>query len=858
MSSQPTRDGSRPHGSSRSDLEKLAARLTDNQAEARQLLKTVETTQKNAREAFHRWRREHTVFLVSSGVILGAGIFGTALYLYLDRYPSAIEFFVVEKTVRAFDRSLSFENRKKVYMSLPEPSFPNFESSFLQAIDDALESKGSGQSLSSDDILNGWADLVEGAINKAEAAWILAAKKLMRKRLTEEISNLESLESRIDNLSEIYPSSVERNLVISNNIDEFLEKGNFVAGSLLEKVRPQSPERSCDILTQILIHAIAFFPGPINKLIHFLDEPAPESENGIWRVVGSIVADLNQAVASHDEAQQNPVMTEVEDPDTESIKKVRKPTVVRRMSSRRLLESTGLVRTALEKTLKRMKRLFDELPKAAQNYVLTEALLTTITNLPHMPRVGGVRPYDLYVRAIEDDLIGPLRRDARITEDILKEVKHIFLAMPADLQTRVLLTALRHPLAQIPLDEASPEAQAELVRDLLSSGGVVAVKLAQMLAEHPKMPSDYQLLLGSLRDENEPMPTAQFWRQIPSSVRSTILELGKCLGTGSVKQANIARFQNERQDEYAVVVLRARVEDEALSSISALETSDELGPVATRLGRLVYGEFNLHLEGEVLEEFAATRIGQHPLFHVVKVRHHSPKCLVEEIARGQSVATFLEKVANTDEVKAEKNRVFEILMEYHRTIMRAFINDGVIHSDVHLGNANYLKEEDGSDGFVLFDVGQFDRIGLPDTKALLWTLAAMSTIENRVAIRNVAVAHLVSTSSLKDKSIKEKEQRAVLRKRLDEAFGEAITANEAGEFPDKRTAYMLFLRAAEKRGVNVPKGAFSVAKMIDGIVSQQERYDLPTVVDDEIEAFLRKHMTWGELADIGARQIRII
>jgi predicted unusual protein kinase regulating ubiquinone biosynthesis (AarF/ABC1/UbiB family) len=42
--------------------------------------------------------------------------------------------------------------------------------------------------------------------------------------------------------------------------------------------------------------------------------------------------------------------------------------------------------------------------------------------------------------------------------------------------------------------------QATVVRDLLSAGGVVAVKLGQMLAEDPNVPADYRRLLGSLRD----------------------------------------------------------------------------------------------------------------------------------------------------------------------------------------------------------------------------------------------------------------------------------------------------------------------------------------------------------------------
>jgi hypothetical protein len=136
----------------------------------------------------------------------------------------------------------------------------------------------------------------------------------------------------------------------------------------------------------------------------------------------------------------------------------------------------------------------------------------------------------------------------------------------------------------------------------------------------------------------------------------------------------------------------------------------------------------------------------------------------------------------------------------------------------------------------------------------------MSTLANRALLKNIAMQHLVGCSGLKNKAAHptEKEQRRELRSRLSAAFAEAIAPNAAGEHPDKRTAYMLFLREAEKLGVDMPKGAFSVAKMIDGIVSQQERYNLPTVVDAAIEAFLKSTLTWTELADLGARQLKII
>lgn len=44
---------------------------------------------------------------------------------------------------------------------------------------------------------------------------------------------------------------------------------------------------------------------------------------------------------------------------------------------------------------------------------------------------------------------------------------------------------------------------------------------------------------------------------------------------------------------------------------------------------------------------------------------------------------------------------------------------------------------------------------------------------------------------------------------------------EDGSLPDKKTAYMLFLRAAEARGMDLPGAAFAVAKMLDGMLVQQ-------------------------------------
>eukprot|EP00658_Telonema_sp_P-2_P069958 TRINITY_DN5953_c0_g1_i1.p1 TRINITY_DN5953_c0_g1~~TRINITY_DN5953_c0_g1_i1.p1 ORF type:complete len:467 (+),score=102.24 TRINITY_DN5953_c0_g1_i1:1277-2677(+) len=433
-------------------------------------------------------------------------------------------------------------------------------------------------------------------------------------------------------------------------------------------------------------------------------------------------------------------------------------------------------------------------------------------------------------------------------------VKSVFLALPASIQARILLMAIQHPDANDL--NASSEQQAQMVKDLMASGGVVSVKLAQMIAEDPRVPKEYRQMLGDLRENNTAMSRAAFWQRLPVQLRAEIKQLGEPLGTGSVKQVQKVRFRPDSQishQECAVAVLRKHVEDEAMASLAALQATPDLAPIAKKLGRLVYGEFNLFEEGEALEEFALTSIGRHKNFKVVKVHHHSPKCLVEEIAHGPTVAKVLEGVtAETamTPVDPSLQETLDLLTDYHHAVFDAFVHDGIIHSDIHLGNAVQGKLS-GTDrtGFTLYDVGQFERIGPADTKAILWTLSWVTTsLEGGLNVRNVALSSLASASTLEDHpALSEKETKLILEARISAAFEQAISPDpETGELPDKKTAYMLLLRDAEAKQVALPKGAFAVAKMIDGIISQQASYGLPQVLDEAITSFLKSNMTWAE------------
>lgn len=749
---------------------------------------------------FDMWRREHFRLLIVGGVLGSLSSIGL-VYMVVREYPKTIEKFVVARTADAFSKALTFEARRKIFNSLPDVVLPEQPQAMSHAVADLLASNSNG-----DELVQIWANTVSQVLDESTSSFIIMTKALMRRQLVLEAALEQDFDLRLEALRQLLPfPSIERDVWVQQEFDLKLLVDGQVGARYLEANPPSNhPVPTCDLLNRILISSIAFYPGNINTLISYLDQDQVTDPAGSQKCLtrrGSVAL-----TAQHHQQQEH-----------------------------RKREEERLETNRVDKVFYELHHLFRDLiaNSKIRDFVLQRALSLTIETL--FANQDLKRPFAMYVKAIDQDLLGPLRRDARITEDILDQVKEIFLAAPGDIQARILLTALRHPFVR--QETVSQDEQASVVRDLLSAGGVVAVKLAQMLAEDPKIPENYRKLLGQLRDDNEPMSLCEFWHAIPYTVRKEIDSLGPCLGVGSVKQVHRAKFKDG--SERAVCVLRRNVEDEALSSLNAMEASRELGIVAKRLGRLVYGEFNLFGEGEALGEFAQTRIGKHPLFRVVRVVHHSPKCLVEEIANGPTLAKALRPDSPYDQVKVKA-----LLTEYHRAVFDAFVQDGLIHSDIHLGNA--VLEDKGSDGYglVLFDVGQCDKISPKDTKALLWVLSAISSPQMRVVLREVAL------TSLHDACLDAQPSPDKLRAKIEQSFTEAIAPFEDGTIPDQRQAYMLFLRACEKNQVVLPQGAFSVAKMIDGMISQKLQFHLLDVAEESIEKFLKKHMSWWELGSV--------
>jgi predicted unusual protein kinase regulating ubiquinone biosynthesis (AarF/ABC1/UbiB family) len=493
----------------------------------------------------------------------------------------------------------------------------------------------------------------------------------------------------------------------------------------------------------------------------------------------------------------------------------------------------------LEKHLRMAQEVFESLHPRMRAYVLEEALAKAIDSIKVLPvevDIPSQHPWHMYQNTLRQHLLTPLKRDGHIPTPVLEHMLGIFLQAPSRLQARLLLLGLRHA-GRLSED---PHQQALLACDLLSHGGIVAVKLGQILAEMPEVPLLYRSLLGHLRDQTEPMSCGMFWHQMTESTRKTMVALGPLLGAGSVKQVHQA--WRHAEGRCAVAVLREGVEKEAVESFAALEHQDDYRTLARSLSRVVYHEFDLMAEAESLLGMASTSIGQHRLFKVVDVLHADPRCLIETVADGPTIAKALSGVSPYD--ADERKSVLAVLAKYHEVVLHALSEEGVVHSDCHLGNASVVRlEEPEGFGFVLYDTGQVQRLSAMEVKAVILMLSSFAAPQKMLAetLKHLAAETLAplcrgyNTASAKS-----------LQKRIESALQSSTEKDSATETKDMNAMYLHCLRNMEDMGVHVPKGVFAVAKMLDALRSQQITYALPDALTPMVTSYLKAHLSWLE------------
>ena len=495
------------------------------------------------------FRRRHLARLVVGGICIGASGLVAGGYWFVKRDPRSVEWLVTQYWRREFRRAEGYEERRKVYLGLPEPSESNFsamEDAILEQVvalwsaaeNTRAQAGGRGAAAAAPAAEAGhvhaiqesvgavsllWARTVAEALHTLEQSSLLTTRSDLRAQLLDEVvaaadpaaaghegstaaarvaaeqearrgpALVMGLSEQLGELRQLLPASIERDVMSTRLLATHLRTQRWLRAEVLEANPPShyalgatsaggGAAHTCEASTRLLRTAVAFFPGPINNLVLVLT--AAPDDPGADAALEALATSLFEPAAA----------TPLSDAAGGAV------VAGDGTSSDMAAQDVGLASAALRQLRGVYRGLGGTLGPEVQEWVLHSALTTTVSLLPKLSRAQAAAPlalakpertqaregaaglpsagfpstpYELYTHAIDHDLLGPLRRDARIPEQVLQQVKCVFLALPADLQARVLLTAVRHPAAR---PDADADSQAEIVRDLLSAGGVVAVK----------------------------------------------------------------------------------------------------------------------------------------------------------------------------------------------------------------------------------------------------------------------------------------------------------------------------------------------------------------------------------------------
>jgi len=176
-------------------------------------------------------------------------------------------------------------------------------------------------------------------------------------------------------------------------------------------------------------------------------------------------------------------------------------------------------------------------------------------------------------------------------------------------------------------------------------------------------------------------------------------------------------------------------------------------------------------------------------FKVVDVLPNSSKVLEEQMVICETLTNALDlNIKSVEEMSSTK----KLLAKYDNTVLDAFLVSGLIHYDIHLGNAVQSKNVNGEPRFIIFDIGQYVTIDDASRLALLWALCYVNNVERQNMLREIPFNHPGCVSCLTPAVEKSYNTPKELRRRLQNSYEEAIKPTENGELPSHKIAYIIF------------------------------------------------------------------
>jgi len=264
----------------------------------------------------------------------------------------------------------------------------------------------------------------------------------------------------------------------------------------------------------------------------------------------------------------------------------------------------------------------------------------------------------------------------------------------------------------------------DLVCEVLSSYGVVGVKIGQILAEQPGLQLNYPLLvekLERLKDSN-PMDLCDAIELLLRNPRvvGRDFKVLRMLGAASIKAALLVEIDGE---ERVVKVLRPEAnkglmeEQEILRELQEILTpvvhrhfslDFKLPDYSGRVFRALREELDFEREKEgakkLTESLKELGLDDKVVLKTPEVFEHlSTKwCIVEERAPGVSYSEFCK------ECTEEERRMIDAALQ--RWMIEALLEGRVVHNDLHGGNIFVDRREDGTLIVTLIDTGSMVQI----------------------------------------------------------------------------------------------------------------------------------------------------
>ena len=391
-------------------------------------------------------------------------------------------------------------------------------------------------------------------------------------------------------------------------------------------------------------------------------------------------------------------------------------------------------------------------------------------------------------KILMQDKLNLLFSEISIIKDNMDLIVDVFFQLPSNIQAMMMVNIIKF----IKNNDIN-----DLIKNIINDGGVVFIKLSQILAEDPKTPAIYVNMLNSSLSNNKKDNIIDFWNNLPNAIKKNITHLGICIGTGSIKQIHKILYSDNS------IKVIASIKNDAVNNtieiLNCLNNIESIKPIIEKLGELVYNELNLYDEYKSFSELE--KYADMLNVYIPQVFFPTPKAIIREYIEGVTIDKMLLNINNdSDDYRELLNKI----NEFHKNVLNLVFKYNIILSDIHFGNIIINSK---NNKFTLIDPAQLTKITKIDIDLINWLLISICSENN---IKKYLHIFIKKIGKLNNKEI-----NSQLIQTIENTLINIDTTKE-------RFNKLLYLM--ELNNINMPISLFAFAKLYDNILSQHNKY----------------------------------